>query len=185
MEDPIEGADSSTGEVAEVITEIIPEGETPEQKAERLEGINKQLYARAKKAEGFELVEGNWVKKSKPAAPATAAPAPSQEPTFTPKDTLALIEAKVSSEDFDEVVRVSKILGKPIAEALKDKTLKSILTERVEERRTANATHTGGGRRTSTVSGADLLEAARAGQDVPLDRVDDLAEARMASKKGK
>lgn len=87
---------------------------------------------------------------------------------LSPKDYLALQESKVTSEDFDEVLRVSKILGKPITEALKDSTMKSILETRNEERRSAAAAHTGGGSRgTSQVKGEDLLSKAEQTGEVP------------------
>lgn len=105
--------------------------------------------------------------------------------SLTAKDTLALIEAKVSSEDFDEVTRVAKILGKPVSEALKDTTLQTILATRGEERRTANATMTRGGTRgASKVDGEDLLRRAETTGEVPDSEADmqKLFQARQARK---
>lgn len=134
--------------------------------------VSSQNFERAKKAEA----ELKALKGEKDA--------PLQNPQFLPKDYLALTEFKVSSEDFDEVVRVAKILDKPISEALKDKTMKSILADRVEERRTANATQTGKANRgTTKSSGADILAAASQGK-VPEDDagIAALADARMAAR---
>ena len=91
-----------------------------------------------------------------------------------------MTEAKVSSEDFDEIVRVSKILDKTVAETLKDKTMQSILNERQEERRTAEATATGRARSApSKQSGEDLLNRAAKG-DLP-DSDADIAKLAEAS----
>jgi hypothetical protein len=73
------------------------------------------------------------------------------------KDMLALTEAKVSSLDFDEVVRIAKVLGKPITEALQDDTLKAILERRVQERASAEAANGGGGPRGKQTPAADAI----------------------------
>ncbi|RJQ33888.1 hypothetical protein C4568_03745 [Candidatus Parcubacteria bacterium] len=149
-------------EVLETTEEVAEETiETPEESAEdrltrieaekaELEAKNKQLYERAKKAEEAKKAE------------------PSNETNLSPKDFLALTEHKVSSEDFDEVIRVAKILDKPVHEALRDATLKTILEQRTEERRTASATNTrGSSRGAAKVSGDDLLRRAEATGEVP------------------
>ena len=106
-----------------------------------------------------EKAEAEAKKGEKPVVPSN---------DFSMKDALAFQEAGVTSEDYDEVVRVAKILDKPIAEALKDTTLKTILETRKEERTTANATQTrGGARGTSKVSGEDLLSKAQRTGEVP------------------
>lgn len=137
-----------TTEVTESVEELKAQLEAERKAREETEGKNKQLFERIKKAE------------TKPKAEV-------QEGSLTPKDYLALTRAGVTDEDFDEVVRVAKILGKPIAEALSDKTLKSILSERADERKTANATHTkGGARGTAKVSDEDVLSKAERGEAV-------------------
>lgn len=147
---------------------------TPEEIAElkRKADASSQNFERAKKAED-ELK----ALKSKPEPKKES----SQEVVITPKDYLALNEAKISSEDFDEVVRVAKILDKPISEALKDKTLKSIIAERVEERTTAQATQTKSPRGSQTNADEVLLEKAKKGElpknDADIER---LAKAKWA-----
>lgn len=131
------------------------------EKAE-LEDNNRKLYARVKK---------NEVKE------------PSQEANLTPRDFLALSEAKISSDDFDEVLRVTKALGLSISDGLKDPTIKSILSVRAEERRTANATQVrGGARGASKVSGEDLLRKAESTGELPDsdEGIRAIAEARQA-----
>lgn len=110
-----------------------------------------------------------------------------EDGTLSTKETLALIEAKVSPEDFDEVVRVAKVLGKPITEALSDKTLKSIIAERVEERATAAATNTRGGTRgTSDATPEAILSEAHRGFVPDDDKgIEALAAAQIGAKKAK
>ncbi len=128
-------------------------------KADDLEQKNKQLFARLKKQD--ESVE-----------------TPS---TLSTKDVLALTGAGISVEDFDEVERVSKILGKPIHEALNDTTLKTILATRAEERRTAAATEIKSPRGTAKSTGEDLLRKAEKSGEVPdtTEGMKDLAKARL------
>ena len=97
------------------------------------------------------------------------------------KDILAL--SKVDEEDIDEVTRVAKILGKTVAEALKDSTLNTILSVREEERKTARATQTRGGAPSSNASGETLLNKALKGE-LPENEedIEKLVEHEMASK---
>lgn len=128
-------------------------------KVEDLESKNKQLFERLKKKDEPETSEN-----------------------LSTKDILALIEAKVSPDDYEEVSRVAKILGKQTHEALKDDTLKLILETRAEQRRTANATQTRGSRGTTKVSGEDLLTKAEKTGEVPEtdEGMQELFKARMA-----
>src|SRR3990167_4092897 len=64
------------------------------------------------------------------------------EMKFSPKDYLALTEAKVSSDDFDEVKDWATYRKVSISEALKDKTLQTVLREKSEQRATDAATAT-------------------------------------------
>jgi hypothetical protein len=75
MEDNIENIDSINGENDQAILDtdnqvVIPEGEDDtddaavlKERLAQLDNANKQLFARAKKAEGFTLQDGKWVKK--------------------------------------------------------------------------------------------------------------------------
>lgn len=114
-------------------------------KADDLETKNKQLYERAKKAE---------------------TKAPSDD--ISARDAVLLMQANVPAEDFDEVVQAALVLKKPLAEALKSSVVKTILAEKADERRTANATQTKApARGASKVSGDDLLTKAMETNEVP------------------
>ena len=138
-----------------------------EQEKEELEKKNKRLYARLKENE-------------------KAQPTVHSNDNLNAKDVLSLTENRVSAEDYDEVIRVAKLLGKPVHEALKDSTMKAILTTRAEERKTASATQVRGGTRAiNKSSGEDLLSKAERTGELPetSDGFRALAEARLARKR--
>src|SRR3990167_2280002 len=108
-----------------------------------------------------------------------------KEVQLSAKDALAFIEAKVSSEDYDEVIRIAKVLNITSSEALKDKTTQAILATRSEERRTAEATQTGRTQRgTSVQTGESLLERAESTGEVPEDEegMKKMFQAKLARK---
>ena len=98
---------------------------------------------------------------------------------LSPKDYLALTEQKVTSDDFDEVVRVSKILGKNVAETLQDSTMKIILKTRNEERMTALATQTSKGTRSSVSTQPDAVLKKALDGELP-ERDDDIEKLVLA-----
>lgn len=109
---------------------------------------------------------------------------PNEEIVLTPKDTVALMNAKVETEDIDEVVNWANFKKVPVAEAIKDPTLKTILAQRVEQRTTAQVTITKGGQHgASKETGEQILNKARTGQLPETDAdMEKLTEARIASK---
>lgn len=92
--------------------------------------------------------------------------------TVTPKengisqtDLYALIRANVAEEDIQEVVDYAKLKNIPVSQALKSNVVKTILSEREEERKTANATNVGKAKSApSRASEETLLEKARSGE---------------------
>lgn len=170
----IENADSPNGEVEDNTEDL-----------EALKEQNKKLYARAKKAEGFVLEEGQWVKKPKVEKPAEK---PVEKPAETAqglseKDLFALVKADVAEDDIDEVKGYASYKKISVAEALKDKTLKGILSDRSEERRSAQVANTRSARGSSKVSGETLISKAKQG-DLP-DKDEDieaLVAAELAAK---
>ena len=98
-----------------------------------------------------------------------------------------LLENKVPSADFKDVVEYAKFKKISVEEALSSSVVKTMLSEKAETRRTAKATQTGSQRRQSgRVSDQTLMDNARKGQfpdnDADIER---LAKARIASKKKK
>jgi len=64
MENETENANSQTSENDELVLDTVEEEDITvlKEKFEKLSDDNKKLYARTKKAEGFELRDGKWVK---------------------------------------------------------------------------------------------------------------------------
>lgn len=84
------------------------------------------------------------------------------------KDVLALAKSDIASEDIDEVVEFAKFKKISVTEALGNVTIKNILADRAEERRTAAATQVKSARGGSAkVSGEDLLAKAEKTGEVP------------------
>lgn len=138
--------------------------EAIKKKAEDLEKKNRQLYERLKKQEKT---------------------VPSETSGLAPKDLLALTKADISVDDFDEVQDYARYKNISIAEALSHNTLKSILAERAEERRTAQATQTRSARTTAKNTGEDLLRKAQTTGEVPTtdEGLMALAKARLERKR--
>jgi hypothetical protein len=79
-------------------------------------------------------------------------------------DLYALMKHNVEQEDINDVVDYAKLKGIPVADALKSNVVKTILAEKSEERKVAQATHTGTAKRSSgKVSDEDLLANAKKG----------------------
>lgn len=98
------------------------------------------------------------------------------------KDQYALMEAKVPIEDLDEVIDYASHKKIPIAEALKTTVIKAVLSERAEQRATAQAASTGPAKRaTSKASDESLLEKLETG-DLPEEDIDRAVKARLERK---
>ncbi len=100
---------------------------------------------------------------------------------YSIKDVVAL--SKVDLDDVDEVKRIAKILGKPIYEAINDPVTKSILSQRDEFRKSAEATNVSNARRSpARLSDEALIESANSGKMPESD--EDIARL-MKAKMGK
>lgn len=162
----------------------------PDELREMLKGTrsqNTKLFARIQDGKGFRLDKktGKWVPKT---TQVQSKPNKSESSDqISSQDLYVLIEAKVPKEDISEVIDYSKLKGISVEEALKSNVVKSILSERGEERTTANATSTGPTRRGSTkVSAGELLKKASETGEVPESDEDmgNLVEARLAQRIG-
>ncbi len=154
------------GEVEEV--QALPANATDEQKLEyygKLESSNKQLYARLKKEQGFELKDGKWVKPSAVVEKKETTTTSKAEDQLSQTDFYTLVKADVNAEDIPVVVQYMKLQGVSVTEALKSPTVKGILAEKEEARRIANGTSTNAPKRgNAKVSDDKLLEDARSGK---------------------
>ena len=139
------------------------------------------------KKEGYTFNEESkrW---EKPATPATPTEPSKEEKGLSALDAVLIAKADVAAEDIDEVIEFANYRKLTIADALKNKTLKTILDERTEERRTAQATQIKGSPRgTTKVTGEDLLKKAEETGEVPEteEGMAMLHEARMAKREAK
>lgn len=103
---------------------------------------------------------------------------------FSQTDLILLARADVHEEDIDEVLEYARYKKIPVRDALKSTVVKSIIAERNEERKTAEATATGNSRSgTKPTSGSELLDQVREGKaPESQDEIDRLVEARFKSK---
>lgn len=147
------------------------EGSKPDYRAQ----LN--ISNRILKKEGYEYKDGKWVKKTQ----ASAEAAPTQS-TLSPTDVIALTNAKVHEDDVDEVLGYSAYRKISIAKALKDPTLKTILSTRAEERQSSNLATTKSPRGASKVSGETLIDRARKGEEVKEGDIDKLVAAELEGK---
>lgn len=105
---------------------IAPEAETPEESVIRLGALNKKLFARAKKAEGFtqDSTTGEWVKKVvEPAKPIIIEER--KEPA-KPSDILKSDEFRLHRMGYNEN-EIDLIMHNGGAKALEDKTSPLVL----------------------------------------------------------
>ena len=170
MDNEPENLDSSTEELENLDSQNETPEQEPEETKEEYTEREKQYYARIKALEK-QL-------KSKETTPAP-------ETGMSPKDFLALKESNVTAEDLEEVQDFARYKGIPLAEALSHPTLKNILNDRQEERRTARATETKSPRGIAKNSAEDVLRKAEATGEVPesYDAMRQLAEARLARRR--
>lgn len=112
-----------------------------EEKVTKLEDTNRQLFARAKKAEGFELKDGEWLKPEPQEKPAE--PEKSDEIDFA---QLAFHNSRSDSlkieheEDVEFLKQAIEETGKAQKDILTSKWFQSDLKERIEKREVVDAT---------------------------------------------
>lgn len=131
------------------------------EKADELAGNYK---TRAEKAEGrFSKKDGS---EGENGDGGKAPKKPSEEGTqLSQKDWLLLAKADVNEEDIDDVVEFAQFKKLSIADALKSSVLKSILADKAEVRKTAEATAKSSARPSGHKPTDDqILQAAREGK---------------------
>ncbi len=137
-----------------------------------------QEYARNQKIRAEKAEE-------KPNKPTTTAKK-DDDSNLSSVDTIAIIKANVHEDDIEEVIKASKLLGKSIAETLRDTTFKTILNTREEERKTAEAANTNTAKPgTKQVSGDELKQKLSTGEvpEAGSKEAEDLFWARRGGKR--
>lgn len=151
-----------------------PDGEDETEK-ERKRAENQKI--RAEKAEkDNKALRAELAKKAETETPKTDA--------LSLKDQYALLEAKVHPDDLDEVIDFARFKKIGVAEALKQKVIKGLLSEREEERKSAVASNTGGAKKGAIrLSDEALIERAFSeGLPEKDDDIERLAQARLNQK---
>jgi hypothetical protein len=183
MENEIENTISQNGEQEVEVTLDTTEETVETEETETVESLkqkNQELYEKLQKAKGkVRGDDGKWVQKPVIQAEKKA-PVTETKVSMSNHDFLALVNAKIHEDDIVEVEDYAKFKGISIAEALKLSTVKTLLAEKEEMRKVANATNTGNARRSSTKPSSDtVLSNARSGKETDPEAV---AEARMAER---
>jgi len=116
---------------------------------------------KAEAAKNKQLAENQRIRAEKAERKAkTDKPEPTTNLTTT--DILALSRAQIDDTDVDEVLDYAKYKGISVKEALNSTVLKATLSQKAEERNSAQAVNTGATRRgSSAVSDERLLSDAR------------------------
>lgn len=165
-----------TAEEEVVVEETQPEVVVEEVEAEE-EPVEEEVdwKARALKAEQAIIKAKAKPVKSEPKV----------DSKLTTFDMLALQKANIETEeDLDEVTRWADYNKITVADALKSTILKTVLSEKAEQRKSAMAVNTGIGRRASggTISDERLLADARKGILPDGDDISRLAVLRLKNK---
>lgn len=134
------------------------------------QGIVKRLKTKLEKIKPEE--------KPEPEAP--------KEQEIKPKDLYALMKANVHEEDLQEVTEFARFRGISVAEALKSNVIKTLLADKEEERKVAEATNVSSSRKAPRgVSVEDIVSKAEKGEMPSEDNIDKLVAARLDGKKNK
>lgn len=165
---------NSTNDTEETVNEEEIEINLDEE-VEDIEGLKQTIKT-------LQAQKDHWRKKAQQEKPTEKKVETKEEVKSTNglsiSDTLALIKNGVDEDDIDEIVEFSQFKKISIAEALKTNTVKKILSEKQEMRRTAEATSTGTVKRSSTkVSDEDIVSNANSGK-LPEDPIT-LAQAKF------
>lgn len=177
MEPELENIDSQNDEL-ETFDSPNEEPEVEEQEEEEeYSEREKQLYARLKKAE-------KELKEKKEAKPEKKAPAV-QANGLSTADIIALTRANIEDDDIDEVLEYAKFRKISVSEALKSSVMKATLSERAEERKSAQAVYTGGGTRRAGGSISDERLMADAQKGIMPESESDLARLALLRMKNR
>ncbi len=134
-------------------------------KNELLDQEIKNLSGSAKETAKAKELADNYKKRAEKAEAEGKKPKIADgEGALSQKDLIVLMKADVAEEDIDDVVEYATFKKIPIADALKSSTVKSILAEKAEFRKTAEITAIGANRRgNEKISDATLLANASKG----------------------
>lgn len=154
--------DNENGSPDTLVENVEEQDESQEQSSEHLAEVAKNQKIRAEKAEREkkELEAKNKELESQLANNKSSA-------DLSQKDLLALAKADVDVDDMDDVVSYAKFKKISVADALKDNVVKTILSDKAEARKSAQATNTGTARKAPSTPSDDVLQAKLSKGEVP------------------
>ena len=127
---------------------------TTETQEESVEEVKARLAKAEELAQNYKVRAEKAEKKAKEVKVETKVETTTD---LSSKDLMALMNAKVETDDVDEIVDYAKFKGISVAEALKTGVIKTSLAEKVEQRKVADATNTGTSKRSSAKLADDVL----------------------------
>lgn len=126
------------------------------QQEETSDESNEQIEELEKKIKTLEVQKKQWREKALKAQPQQETKK-QKEGDLSSKDLYALMQAKVHEDDIDDVLKVAKLEGVSVAEALKLDLTQTILAKKSEYRRTAEVTNTGAAKKGTQKVSTDTL----------------------------
>src|SRR3990167_5403362 len=144
VSDDTSNVESTETETGVASTETVDAAALQEKNTE-LENTNRQLFERAKKAEGFVKVDGKWVKAPKPEEAVETAQqlkAKAGELSETQLDYLDL-KGVTDESDIDVIQKVMQRTGQTVRQALGDEYVASKLAANKAKRDVLSATPSG------------------------------------------
>lgn len=115
------------------------------EKNQKLSDLNRQLFVRAKKAEGFELKDNKWIKMEKAQEPNQKMPKEEKKTDELDYGQLAYLEAKqiTTDEEIDFIKGVIKRTGESLKDVLKDEYVLNKLKSLRDAKAVLDATPSG------------------------------------------
>lgn len=169
MINELENLDSTNEELETTDSE---NGEESEEYTDR----EKQLYARLKKTEQ-ELKE----LKLKPVEKVETKASPKVTANLSAAEVIALSKANIDPEDIDEVLEYAEYKKISVLEALKSHFIQATLSQKTEERNSAEAIAKPGRRGSSKLSDKEVLALGDKGE-IPEELMERYAELRLTRK---
>ena len=140
--------------------------------------VQAELKKAKELANNYKIRAEKAEKKAKQSTPETTS-------NLSVKDLTALVKTNVNEDDYDDIFDYARLKKISIADALKTPLIKSMLSEKEEMRKTAEATATGHNAEGSTTSSPEaLLNMAETKGEIPENPKDiqKLVEARLGKK---
>lgn len=133
---------SETGDTQDTTATDIQDVAALQAKITEYESTNRQLFERAKKAEGFVKVDGKWVKAPKPEEAIQTKQELQAKTGELDEMQLDYLELKgiTEQEDIDFIQKVMKRTGETLRQTLKDEIVSAKLKANTEKRSVQNAT---------------------------------------------